>query len=125
MKLTKTSANSGTKSINNADGEIYIGEFRKGTNIREGRGIFITNRGDLYEGFWIDDDKFGTGRMIMKDGSIYQGHFKEGKYHGKGIFCSPKGIIYKGEWANNKCNGTGYERFKDGSSFYGTFQNGK
>jgi hypothetical protein len=47
--------------ITDKDGHIYDGEVRKGTKIREGRG-----------------------KLVKKDGAIYEGWFRNNKFHGKG-----------------------------------------
>ena len=41
----------------NEDDEIYIGQFVVGTNIKEGRGIMLTADKDLYEGYWVNNQK--------------------------------------------------------------------
>jgi hypothetical protein len=83
-------------------GDVYVGEFRIGTNIREGRGLLISSENYIYEGYWVDDRKFGYGRILIANGSAYQGEFEEDVSNGKGIYATLEGLIYKGEWKNNK-----------------------
>lgn len=52
----------------NEAGDVYVGEFRKGTNIREGRGLLISSENYIYEGYWVDDRKFGFGRILISNG---------------------------------------------------------
>jgi hypothetical protein len=59
----------------NETGDTYIGQFRKGTTLREGRGILLSSENYIYEGFWIDDQKFGVGRIIIENGNTYQGEW--------------------------------------------------
>ena len=48
----------------NEDDEIYIGQFIVGTNIKQGRGAMLTADKDLYEGYWVNNQKCGKGRMV-------------------------------------------------------------
>ena len=41
---------------------IYLGQLKEGTEIKEGVGIEIKRRGDIYEGCWKDDQRNGKGR---------------------------------------------------------------
>lgn len=111
--------------VKNKDGDMYIGSFRKGTTIREGRGILISNENYIYEGFWIDDVKYGFGRLIMSNGNTYQGDWDLDMSQGRGIYSTEDEMIYKGDWKDNKCHGVGAELYKDGSKFIGKFKNGE
>lgn len=41
----------------NEDDELYVGQFKVGTSIKEGRGIMLTASKDLYEGYWVNGEK--------------------------------------------------------------------
>jgi|JI9StandDraft_2_1071091.scaffolds.fasta_scaffold253745_3 hypothetical protein len=41
-------------------GEYYMGQWKSGTNTREGRGVMVKD-GSLYEGFWRDNKEHGIG----------------------------------------------------------------
>ena len=109
----------------NYSGDVYIGQFRKGTTIREGRGVLISSENHMYEGFWIDDQKFGFGRILLSNGNIYQGEWSQDVSRGLGIYCTAEGLMYKGEWVDNKWHGQGVEIYQDGSKFRGYFKNGE
>jgi hypothetical protein len=109
----------------NDRGDIYVGEFRKNTSIREGRGLLLSAEDYLYEGFWLDDHKFGFGRILLANGNAYQGEWLDDASSGLGIYATADGLMYKGEWVNNKCCGDGFERYKDGSKFKGKFIDGE
>ena len=122
------------EGIKNEAGDVYVGELRKGTNIREGRGLLLStsslknissSESYIYEGFWIDDQKYGFGRLISASGCVYQGNWVNDKSEGKGLFISGTGVTYKGEWKNNKCQGKGFEKYEDGSKFKGMFEDGE
>ena len=42
--------------------------------------------------------KEGSGKMIYKNGDIYQGEFKNDKKEGKGLMTFTNGNKYDGEW---------------------------
>lgn len=50
---------------------------------------------------------------------IYQGQWKDDKYHGFGVLYK-NGKIYKGEFVNGALDGEGIEE-SQGSKFYGYF----
>jgi hypothetical protein len=57
---------------------IYQGEVLKGTRVPHGRGIFFhTKSGSLYEGWRKKNKRVGYGRIIEKNGMIYEGQWKE------------------------------------------------
>ena len=113
------------EAYKNEEGDVYIGEFRKNTTIREGRGILISREGFIYEGFWIDDRRFGFGRILIPNGNVYQGQWVNDQSSGKGVYSTVEGLTYKGDWKANKCHGHGYELYKDGSWFEGKFKDGE
>lgn len=45
---------------------MYLGQ-------RHGHGVEITKNGDIYEGGWDQDLKLGKGRMVLADGTYYEG----------------------------------------------------
>jgi hypothetical protein len=102
----------------NEDDEIYIGQFKVGTNIKEGRGIMLTSAKDLYEGYWVNGERCGKGRMIFWNGDIYQGDFVDSVSQGLGIFISEEGK-YKGEWFDNQRHGFGTFIWADGRKYTG------
>ncbi len=65
----------------------------------------------------------GRGVLILQKGNIYRGNFKAGVPHGEGTLTRPKGAIYKGEWQNGKKEGRGTILLPDGSSYTGGFKN--
>jgi hypothetical protein len=55
-----------------ADKTYYLGQWRRGTEIKEGRGILVKD-GSIYEGYWKNDMENGVGRFINQSGDVYQG----------------------------------------------------
>ena len=43
----------------------------------------------------------------FKDGSTYEGEWRDGKMHGRGIYSWPNGDVFEGDWRNGKMHGRG------------------
>ncbi|WP_442947840.1 protein kinase domain-containing protein [Nostoc sp.] len=72
---------------------------------------------------------FGKGVMTFKNGSRYDGEFKNSQRNGCGIYLYlPNRISYKynyvGQFVNDKFEGLGKIRFKDGNEYRGNFKAG-
>ena len=61
------------------------------------------------------------------DGSVYDGHYKNGLREGTGryTFAGGKGAFYNGEWLGGLKHGVGTFRYPDKSRFVGEFRAGK
>ena len=59
------------------DGACYIGEWKVGTQKKEGRGMMVWKDGAMYEGYYKNDKGNFFGRIIHADGDVYQGEFVE------------------------------------------------
>ena len=68
-----------------------------------------------------------NGKGIFDDGVIlYEGEFKDGKYHGQGrLKKHGNGVTYQGEWKNSKANGQGTLRRPNGSKYVGEWKDNK
>jgi len=83
-----------------ADGNVYVGEWRRGK--KEGSGTFSWSNGDVYDGEWVDGKMSGRGRIVLE-----------------------KKLTYDGEWRDGKCNGQGHCRYHNGDKFVGQYSDGK
>ena len=81
---------------------FYIGEWRVGTDVREGRGMTVWEDGSLYEGYWKNNKGNFFGRLIHKDGDIYQGEFLDDMAHGFGYYMHSDGSHYRGFWRKDR-----------------------
>ena len=61
----------------------------------------------VFEGEYLNNEKYGIGTYKWKNGNKYIGDFKNNKMEGYGVFYYQDGRIYEGEWLNNKMNGIG------------------
>jgi len=74
--------------------------------------------GSRYEGEFKDGEINGTGERVYPDGSIYKGQFSQGEKHGYGeISYAKTGEWYKGEWHLNVRQGHGTLFTKDKNTF--------
>ena len=58
-----------THFITYADGDEYIGEWKKGK--RHGKGEFVCKGGSKYTGEYANGLMHGRGKFILKDKTIY------------------------------------------------------
>ena len=100
---------------------IYYGEWSAAENTRHGRGIQLWKDGTRYEGYWKNDKQDVKGFQSWPDGRTYEGDYKEGKKNGIGIFKYSNGDIYEGDWKDDKKEGSGTLTFSDGISHTGTW----
>ena len=75
----------------------------------------------VFEGEYLNNEKYGIGTYKWKNGNKYIGDFKNNKMEGYGVFYYQDGRIYEGEWINNKMNGIGIFKWKDGRKYFGKF----
>lgn len=124
----------------------YIGETKK--QLRDGFGVYnYPNKFFRYEGEWSKGKKHGHGKLVMADGSFYEGQFMDGEIqghgfrrwvstkneytgqfvkgelNGHGIMMYGDGSRYEGEWVDNKREGEGKLISKDGTVYEGSFHN--
>jgi len=57
-------------------GAIYLGQWSKSKDMREGIGKQVWPDGSLYEGNWKENQRNGKGRMIHANGNTYSGDWK-------------------------------------------------
>jgi 1-phosphatidylinositol-4-phosphate 5-kinase len=61
--------------------------------------------------------------MIKKDGSSFEGVFKNDQYHGYGVEIDVFGFKYEGNWKEGKKEGVGIQTIKNGESIRGVWKN--
>ncbi|XP_063719757.1 MORN repeat-containing protein 1-like isoform X2 [Symsagittifera roscoffensis] len=104
---------------------MYRGE--KDANYRSGFGVYVyPNNFFRYEGEWKDGKKHGHGKLIMRDGSYYEGNFLNGEIVGRGTrFFASDGRRYTGDFSCGECHGEGQVEYSDGSTYHGQFESNK
>ena len=86
-------------------GDIYEGDFVEG--VAEGRGTSIYSNGDRYTGEYRNWNKHGKGTYYYHNGHKYVGDFFNDKAEGRGIYYYKNGDIYEGEFHDSMANGLG------------------
>ena len=104
-------------------GDYYNGEFSEGK--KDGNGSIVYKNGTRYEGSFKNDRHNGYGKLIQLDGEIFKGEWKNGKINGNGIRLHSNGDKYIGSYVNNIRNGQGHYIFINGDSYNGNWVNGK
>ena len=74
------------------DGYKYEGEWLRGKNIKQGKGIEVGPMGTIYEGYYVNNKRYGRGRLIG-DGTRYVGQWLNDKRHGDGKYLSYQLVI--------------------------------
>jgi len=97
----------------------YVGEIKH--QLREGFGIYnYPNKFFQYEGEWKRGKKHGHGKLLMKDGSYYEGKFENGEISGSGIRkWTATGNVYEGEFLKGELNGNGMMKYGNGTVYEG------
>ena len=108
--------------------EVYDGQYTdyKGkSNVKNGKGVKLSNNGSFYEGYWLDNKRSGKGRIIYPDGSYYTGNWKDDMIHGQGYFFDENGTTYQGAYKNGLEHGVGKKIYPDGTCYFGKFEEGE
>ncbi|MCY1419063.1 Peptidase C13 family protein [compost metagenome] len=84
----------------NADGDVWIGQFKDGS--LTGKGELISVDGSHYKGYFQDWRFSGQGQLALADGSVYVGAFKDDAYHGTGRLTLIDGRVQAGHWLNGQ-----------------------
>ena len=112
-------------SINNKEKSYYY--FGEVINNRiEGFGYCNNSKnGTKYEGEWKNSLRNGYGIEYYEDGSFYQGQFSNGTKTGIGLYKWLDRSSYEGEWLNNCLHGYGKYTFSDNSIYIGNWNYNK
>jgi len=107
--------------IQYADLSTYTGQYKEGK--RHGRGRLVFKDGSLYEGLFVDDKFSIWGFHIHPGGDFYSGEYKDGLPNGTGHFDNGDNVIYDGSWKDGKQNGHGVEVQVGKATYVGQFKN--
>ncbi|ESU44943.1 Putative MORN domain protein [Giardia duodenalis] len=80
--------------------------------------------GTVYEGTYRQDKRDGTGKCHYPDGSIYDGAWVNDVREGRGTLTYKDGSYYDGEWKNNLRHGKGVLDIVGEAHYEGTFECG-
>lgn len=77
-------------------------------NCYDGRGSFLFENGDLYDGLWRKGEANGYGVYEFANGDVFKGHFEDGAMEGRGTYTYKNGDKYIGEWKDGLMDGRGH-----------------
>jgi len=99
----------------------YVGELVN--QKRHGYGIYTyANSFFRYEGEWKNGVKHGYGKLMMADGSYYEGQFENGEITGHGFKkFSRNDNCYTGNFVCGEMDGEGVMCYQDNSKYEGLF----
>lgn len=64
------------------------------------------------------------GTLVSRDGTVYHGDIKQGKYHGSGTRTDPSGDVHQCTWVAGVREGPGKIIYANGQEWVGEFKNG-
>ncbi|QDZ25416.1 hypothetical protein HOP50_17g79570 [Chloropicon primus] len=80
----------------------------------------------VYEGERSKDElPHGSGRCTFKNGSTYEGLWRDGYMHGQGTYVWVDGVQFKGDFHMNQIQGTGTFAWPNGDVYVGELRGGK
>jgi hypothetical protein len=103
-------------------GKVYTG-FRNKKGQKEGFGVMRSKDGSIYNGQWKQDRRDGHGTLFF-EGGVFEGQWLRGGAHGEGKVRFKNGDTFEGLYADNKKFGPGLYRWKDGSEETGEYVDG-
>ncbi|BAM41164.1 phosphatidylinositol-4-phosphate 5-kinase [Theileria orientalis strain Shintoku] len=80
--------------------------------------------GTVYFGEWKNNVYDGTGHLFLVNGSQYIGGFCNGQFEGPGEMLTLSGDLYKGMYSGGKRHGKGILQFKNGDVYDGSWSYG-
>lgn len=128
------------KEVDGCTGDVLEGEWSKG--LLHGRGKQVERGGNVvYEGDWVEGVREGKGILLVRrkteDGGddsaeeevtqatatlVYDGEWKDDKWHGNGLLRSAK-LRYEGAFVEGKKHGQGRQE-KASSTYEGAWEDG-
>lgn len=109
--------------ISHVSEDKYLGETK--FQLRDGFGVYnYPNKFFRYEGEWQMGKKHGHGKLLMKDGSFYEGQFDNGEISGHGYRkWASSGNQYTGQFIMGELNGQGIMEYGNGKRYEGGWAN--
>ena len=100
----------------------YSGKFEN--DQFSGRGILCDDKGNIYEGDFLNGKFEGYGHDKMSNGDNYIGEFKNGLFDGKGQLTDKNGNVFDGNFIKGKKDGFGVIITNKGEKIEGKYKNG-
>ena len=90
---------------------------------RHGQGVDVDARGNKYEGMFCRGKKHGVGKMLYRDGTVYNGDWRNDVWSGKGVLELWSRETYRGKFVGGKRRGYGVCMFANGKTYEGGWNN--
>ena len=115
----------------------YDGEWIEDN--RHGNGKYTYADGSYFTGVWKNNKKIFASETVLpaercakstvkreelKNGDVYEGEYKDGKYHGQGKYTSSKGWVYEGQFTDGQITGKGKITYATGAVYEGELLKG-
>ncbi|OWR55777.1 hypothetical protein KGM_212090 [Danaus plexippus plexippus] len=106
----------------------YVGDWNN--DLKQGKGLFLTVTGKLYEGDWLNGFRHGFGSLSNKQANgtfrlEYRGDWVRGKPEGIGWWYYQNGDVYFGFWKKGYRHGYGKMFYANGTFYVGYWQKNK
>ena len=101
----------------------YSGNF-KNDAFSGNKGILCDEKGNVYEGDFVNGKFEGYGHYKMRNGDNYIGQFKNGYFEGKGQLTDKKGNVFNGNFVKGQKDGFGLTVTNKGETIEGKYKNG-
>ena len=102
--------------------EVVIGWFYNGAF--HGKCRFHIGLHDTYEGDMVDNKITGRGKYIWQNDQEYDGEWLNDEQSGYGVYKSLKGKLYEGNFLKSKRHGRGKVTYSNGMTIEGTWKQG-
>lgn len=122
QSLTIKDTTSKSKTIKDAEGNLYTGDMLNGK--RHGDGVLFMISGGKYDGEWENDCYQGNGTLVLESGNIYIGAFSKGFMHGHGKMIYSDGSYYDGDFEYGVRDGFGKYYINPKNKYTGYWENG-
>ncbi|XP_028752621.1 protein ACCUMULATION AND REPLICATION OF CHLOROPLASTS 3-like isoform X2 [Neltuma alba] len=103
-------------------GGQYKGRCQGG--LPEGKGRLVLRDGSIYDGTWRYGKRSGPGTLYFINGDVFQGSWRDDLMHGKGWFYFHTRDRWFANFWKGKANGEGRFYTKNGDAFFGNFKDG-
>jgi hypothetical protein len=78
--------------------------------LRDGYHRVVLDDGSTYDGEWRDGQRWGFGSQTFAlTQNVYRGEWEDGRWHGRGLLCLANGQWYDGNWVEGRRDGFGTE----------------
>ena len=101
----------------------YSGKFENDV-FSGNKGVLCDEKGNIYEGDFVNGKFEGYGHYKMSNGGNYIGQFKNGYFEGKGQLTDKKGNVFNGNFVKGQKDGYGLIVKSNGETIEGKYKNG-